>query len=102
MSDVVRIDDLREPRLDAAQRAALDYVATIDVSFDVDELLATAVERAGCCDFGEPDFRPRLERMVAAKGLTTGEMLARYRDAWDRAADRTPHGTPIEANSSLR
>jgi hypothetical protein len=23
-------------------------------------------------------------------------MLARYHDAWDRAADRTPHGTPIE------
>ena len=22
--------------------------------------------------------------------------LARYRDAWDHAADRTPHGTPIE------
>jgi hypothetical protein len=21
--------------------------------------------------------------------------LARYRDAWDRAADRTPHGAPI-------
>jgi hypothetical protein len=22
-------------------------------------------------------------------------MLARYRDAWDRAAERTPHGMPI-------
>jgi hypothetical protein len=22
--------------------------------------------------------------------------LARYRDAWDHAADRTPHGMPIE------
>jgi hypothetical protein len=22
--------------------------------------------------------------------------LHRYRDAWDHAADRTPHGTPIE------
>jgi hypothetical protein len=22
--------------------------------------------------------------------------LARYHDAWDHAADRTPHGTPIE------
>jgi hypothetical protein len=34
--------------------------------------------------------------MVAAKGLTSPEMLARTYDAWDRAADRTPHGTPIE------
>jgi hypothetical protein len=23
-------------------------------------------------------------------------MLARYRHAWHHAADRTPHGTPIE------
>jgi nitrile hydratase accessory protein len=23
-------------------------------------------------------------------------LVARYRDAWDHAADRTPHGTPIE------
>ena len=37
-----------------------------------------------------------LERMVAAKGVTNSDMLARYHDAWDRAADRTPHGTPIE------
>jgi nitrile hydratase accessory protein len=37
-----------------------------------------------------------LERMVSAKGLTNPETLARTYDAWDRAADRTPHGDPIE------
>jgi nitrile hydratase accessory protein len=37
-----------------------------------------------------------LERMVAEKGVAARETLARYRDAWDRAADRTPHGMPIE------
>jgi nitrile hydratase accessory protein len=37
-----------------------------------------------------------LERLVAAKQLTTGDALARCRDAWARAADRTPHGSPIE------
>jgi nitrile hydratase accessory protein len=37
-----------------------------------------------------------LERIVAAKGVADRTMLARYHDAWDRAADRTPHGTPIE------
>jgi len=36
-----------------------------------------------------------LERIVAAKGVATETTLARYRDAWDHAADRTPHGTPI-------
>jgi hypothetical protein len=29
------------------------------------------------------------------KGITTGETLHRYQEAWDRAADRTPHGEPI-------
>jgi hypothetical protein len=33
--------------------------------------------------------------MVAKKGLATFETQHRYRDAWDHAADRTPHGSPI-------
>jgi nitrile hydratase accessory protein len=37
-----------------------------------------------------------LERLVAEKGVTDRASLARYHDAWDHAADRTPHGTPIE------
>ena len=37
-----------------------------------------------------------LEKLVAAKGVATSETLHRYRDAWDHAADRTPHGSPIE------
>jgi nitrile hydratase accessory protein len=37
-----------------------------------------------------------LERLVAAKGLTDAATLSRYAAAWGRAAERTPHGTPIE------
>jgi len=37
-----------------------------------------------------------LERLVTEKGVASEEMLGRYREAWDRAADRTPHGTAIE------
>jgi nitrile hydratase accessory protein len=37
-----------------------------------------------------------LERLVADKRLSDQAELARYRDAWKRAADRTPHGIPIE------
>jgi nitrile hydratase accessory protein len=37
-----------------------------------------------------------LERFVAERGLAGSDALARYRDAWERAAARTPHGTPIE------
>jgi nitrile hydratase accessory protein len=56
-------------------------------------------QQAGDPDTGETYYRhwlAALERLVSMKGLASAETLARYRDAWDRAADRTPHGTPIE------
>lgn len=37
-----------------------------------------------------------LERMIAIKGVASAETMRRYHDAWDHAADRTPHGRPIE------
>ncbi|HEU0084284.1 MAG TPA: nitrile hydratase accessory protein [Bradyrhizobium sp.] len=65
------------------------------------ESLADEIRRAqaaGDPDTGETYYRhwlANLERLIAAKGLTTAETLERYRDAWDHAADRTPHGQPI-------
>jgi len=59
-------------------------------------------QAAGDHDTGETYYRhwlATLERLIAAKGVTTEETLHRYRDAWDHAADRTPHGTPIELRS---
>ncbi|HEX2134445.1 MAG TPA: nitrile hydratase accessory protein [Microvirga sp.] len=56
-------------------------------------------QAAGDPDTGETYYRhwlTALERMVTQKGVTSPQALARYYDAWDRAADRTPHGTPIE------
>jgi nitrile hydratase accessory protein len=64
--------------------------------------LAEEIKRAqaaGDPDTGETYYRHwlnALERIVAAKGIATSDMLHRYRDAWDHAADRTPHGQPIE------
>jgi nitrile hydratase accessory protein len=64
--------------------------------------LADEIKRAqaaGDPDTGETYYRhwlATLERLVAEKGVASRETLGRYRDAWDRAADRTPHGTPIE------
>lgn len=37
-----------------------------------------------------------LEGLVTAKGASSPAELTRYQRAWDRAADRTPHGRPIE------
>jgi nitrile hydratase accessory protein len=56
-------------------------------------------QAAGDPDTGETYYRHwlnALERIVAEKGITDVTTLARYHDAWDHAADRTPHGEPIE------
>ena len=64
--------------------------------------LAEQIKRAqaaGDLDTGETYYRhwlATLERLVTGKGVASGETLTRYRNAWDRAADRTPHGKPVE------
>jgi nitrile hydratase accessory protein len=37
-----------------------------------------------------------LERLAIAKHATDAATLADHRKAWNHAASRTPHGTPIE------
>ena len=64
--------------------------------------LADEIKRAqasGDPDTGETYYRhwlANLERLIAAKGVASTDIQHRYRDAWDHAADRTPHGQPIE------
>jgi nitrile hydratase accessory protein len=64
--------------------------------------LAAEIKRAqanGDPDTGETYYRhwlATLENLVAEKGVASPETLLRYHDAWDHAADRTPHGQPIE------
>jgi nitrile hydratase accessory protein len=56
-------------------------------------------QAAGDPDTGETYYRHwlnALERLVAEKGVTDAHTLSRYYEAWDHAADRTPHGMPIE------
>jgi len=63
--------------------------------------LADQIKRAqasGDPDSGETYYRhwlATLERLIAEKGVASAATLHRYRDAWDHAADRTPHGSPI-------
>ena len=64
--------------------------------------LADEIRRAQAA--GDPDtgesyylhWLANLERLIAVKGIASVDTLHRYRDAWDHAADRTPHGQPIE------
>ncbi len=76
-------------------------------SFTWDEWTADLAEEieaaAGDPDNGDTYYQhwlTALERMIVKKGLASSEVLNRYRDAWDHAADRTPHGQPIELQLS--
>lgn len=66
------------------------------------EALAAEIRRAqaaGDPDTGDTYYRhwlATLETLVARKGVANEATLHRYRDAWDRACHRTPHGAPIE------
>jgi nitrile hydratase accessory protein len=63
--------------------------------------LADEIKRAQTA--GDPDtgdtyyqhWLRTLEWLVAEKGVADATTLIRYRDAWERAADATPHGEPI-------
>jgi nitrile hydratase accessory protein len=57
-----------------------------------------AAQAAGDADLGDTYYHhwlAALEAIVAAKGASTPAELQRYQQAWDHAADRTPHGQPI-------
>jgi nitrile hydratase accessory protein len=56
-------------------------------------------QAAGDPDTGETYYQhwlATLERILGEKGVVDSAMLARTRDAWQRACARTPHGAPIE------
>jgi len=58
-----------------------------------------AAQAAGDPDHGDTYYRHWLraiERLVQDKGIASGQTLERYRHAWQHAAERTPHGQPIE------
>jgi nitrile hydratase accessory protein len=56
-------------------------------------------QAAGDPDRGDTYYRhwlAALERTLAERGITTGAELEHHRLAWKHAAERTPHGAPIE------
>jgi nitrile hydratase accessory protein len=58
-----------------------------------------AAQAAGDADLGDTYYRhwlKALEMLVAARGASSIEELTRYQRAWGHAADRTPHGRPID------
>ncbi len=62
-----------------------------------------AAQAVGDPDLGDTYWRHwllALERLVTAKGAGSAAELDHYRQAWDRAAHRTPHGRPIELDTA--
>lgn len=58
-----------------------------------------AAQSGGDTDVGDTYYRHwlgALESLVATKGASTLAELALFQRAWDRAAERTPHGRTIE------
>ncbi len=74
MTNIVDIDDLAEPRLNAAQQAALAWGETVRVDFAEHAILDAARLRTGLHDFGADDFRERLRIL---------------REEWDGTVDHT-------------
>jgi nitrile hydratase accessory protein len=59
----------------------------------------SAAQAEGDADLGDTYYLhwlAALENVIAGKNLTSLDELLVYRSAWRRAADRTPHGQPIE------
>ncbi len=56
-------------------------------------------QAAGDPDHGDTYYQhwlAALEDLLAAKGVAAADALQCHAQAWDHAARRTPHGTPIE------
>lgn len=70
------------------------------------DALATEIARAQAA--GDPDdgssyyhhWLAALERIVDTRGVARLDEQETTREAWRRAADRTPHGSPIELRPS--
>jgi nitrile hydratase accessory protein len=60
-------------------------------------------QAAGDADLGDTYYSHwlgALEDIVGGKGVASASELARYQHAWEHAAERTPHGQPIELQSA--
>ncbi|EUA14844.1 sulfotransferase family protein [Mycobacterium kansasii 732] len=68
MSDAVRLDDLAEPRFSTEAQQLRDMMATMapQCPLDADALHARASADTGLHDFGDDDYRERLDVFLAA------------------------------------
>jgi hypothetical protein len=68
----IRIADLAAPILSPEQTGVLAYTDSLDIDLSIDGLHAAAADLAGCSDFGDPEYRARVEQYLAAVRDDTG------------------------------
>jgi nitrile hydratase accessory protein len=65
----------------------------------------TTAQLAGDADLGDTYYHhwlTALEKLVLRKAGSSMQELIRCKEAWRRAAERTPHGQPIELSTDER
>jgi Sulfotransferase family len=87
----LRIEDLRHPVLNDAQRAALAAAERESFDLSAEGVLEAAATRTGLDDFGPDDFRERLQLLVDIvrwDGHTRLTQLSAFRRIVNKAVDR--------------
>jgi Sulfotransferase family len=72
LTDEIRINDLADPQLSAAQRGALAYTETLQIELTSASILQEARHVTGLADFGPADFLDRLELLCEEWGSDEG------------------------------
>ena len=72
MTTDIRIEDLAEPRRNAAEQSIYEMSLSMEVDLNPDLLVAAAHRRTGLEDFGDPRLLDRLAAQVVAVEADTG------------------------------
>jgi len=71
-TNVIRIDDLRNPRRTPQQQATWEYGLKLEVDLDPQNIVAEAVRRTGLADFGDASLLDRLAAQCRAVDADVG------------------------------
>jgi hypothetical protein len=105
MAEVLTMQDLREPRLTAIQRDALAAAEATPLQLSVDAALEAATQRTGLSDFGDEDFRERLDLIMSAvgwEGSTQLSQLGSYRRIINKLVDRLLTAELVKQHPEIR
>src|SRR5262249_24060058 len=72
VTQVFRIEDLREPRRDEREQAIYDFAISLDVDLAPRAIVEDAIATAGTDEFGDPTLLDRLRAQVDAVDADTG------------------------------